>query len=176
MTEKTLQANILKALAQEHPQVVWARANVATLYSGAGQPDIDGCCCGLAFYGEVKLPGGKPTAIQAAVMRKIEAAGGRCYLWTSVKQAVSDIQNLKKFATSAAKQSRSRPGTSKAKPKKTGTKTAAKNANEIIGENSITSAKKICDGPNNTAKKETRSSLPSSNSYASLESAVHSKR
>jgi len=92
-SEKQIQAEIVKALNQIPG--VWCRANIATAYSGSGNPDIDGCCCGRAFYGEVKRPGEKTTKIQDAVMRRIKQAGGVCHIWTSKEQAVADVQRLK---------------------------------------------------------------------------------
>jgi hypothetical protein len=93
MTETTLQHKIIKALNKVPG--VWARANIATGYSGRGNPDIDGCADGRAFYAEVKLPGRNPEPIQQAVLELIKKkGGGKTFVWRSVEEAVSDMNNF----------------------------------------------------------------------------------
>ena len=54
------------------------------MYGTAGIPDII-ACIGGKFYGfEVKTERGKPTALQEATMRKIQAAGGIAVVVRSV--------------------------------------------------------------------------------------------
>ena len=65
------------------------------MYGTAGIPDIIACICGK-FYGfEVKTERGKPTALQEATMRKIQAAGGTAVVVRSVAdvKAVLDGRN-----------------------------------------------------------------------------------
>lgn len=58
------------------------------MYGTAGIPDIIACING-DFYGfEVKTPVGKPTELQKAAIRKIEAAGGVAV----VVRSVEDVQ------------------------------------------------------------------------------------
>ena len=95
MTEKQLQSRILKAINALHG--VWAKAHVATAYTGKGHPDIYGCYFGQAFFAEVKLPDRKPTKLQEAVLRNIKEKSGAkcfCFVWTTVEQAVDDIVTL----------------------------------------------------------------------------------
>ena len=58
------------------------------MYGTAGIPDII-ACIGGRFYGfEVKTERGKPTALQEATMRKIQAAGGIA----AVVRSVADVK------------------------------------------------------------------------------------
>lgn len=92
-TEKQLQAKIIKKL--NSLPGVWARANVATAYTGRGNPDIDGCCYGRAFYLEVKLPGRKADPIQHQKMMLItQKSGGYCTVVHSVEDAVACMSVL----------------------------------------------------------------------------------
>ena len=52
----------------------------------AGQPDLLGCYKGRMFALEVKRPGGKPTKLQQAVLKKWEAAGAIAAVVTSVEE------------------------------------------------------------------------------------------
>ena len=61
-----------------------------------GRPDLEGCFRGLFFAIEVKLPGGKPTALQQYVLNEIEFAGGRSYLLYSVEELVELLDEWKK--------------------------------------------------------------------------------
>ena len=55
------------------------------MYGTAGIPDII-ACIGGKFYGfEVKTEHGKPTALQEATIRKIQAAGGTAMVVRSVE-------------------------------------------------------------------------------------------
>ena len=56
------------------------------MFGTAGLPDII-ACIGGRFYGfEVKADKGKPTKLQEAVMRKINAAGGTALVVRSVDE------------------------------------------------------------------------------------------
>lgn len=58
------------------------------MYGTAGIPDII-ACVGGRFYGfEVKTGKGKPTALQEATIRKINAAGGKA----AVVRSVEDVK------------------------------------------------------------------------------------
>lgn len=58
------------------------------LYGTAGIPDII-ACIGGKFYGfEVKTERGKPTALQEAILRKINAVGGIA----AVVRSVADVK------------------------------------------------------------------------------------
>ena len=90
MTEKQLQSRILKTINCIHG--VWAKAHVATAYTGKGHPDIYGCCEGRAFFAEVKLPGKTLTKLQKTILRNIqEKSGAECFVWTTEEEAVHDI-------------------------------------------------------------------------------------
>ena len=93
MTEKQLQAKILKAI-NKLPGVV-AFAHVVTIYSQTGQPDCYGVKNGKAFFGEVKLPGKKLTKIQKAMSDKLQHKGGvlSC-VWHSVEEAVKCVEAI----------------------------------------------------------------------------------
>lgn len=52
----------------------------------AGQPDLLGCYKGRTLALEVKRPGGKPTKLQQAVLKKWEAAGAIAAVVTSVEE------------------------------------------------------------------------------------------
>jgi hypothetical protein len=56
-----------------------------SMYS-AGQPDLLGCYQGRTLALEVKRPGGKPTKLQAAILKKWGAAGAITGVVTSVEE------------------------------------------------------------------------------------------
>ncbi len=56
-----------------------------SIYS-AGQPDLLGCYQGRTLALEVKRPGGKPTPLQLAVLKKWEAAGAIAAVVHSVEE------------------------------------------------------------------------------------------
>ena len=61
-------------------------------YGTAGIPDII-ACIGGRFYGfEVKTDTGKPTKLQEAVMRKINAAGGTALVVRSVDEVRAVVE------------------------------------------------------------------------------------
>lgn len=57
----------------------------------AGLPDILCVRQGLAYFLEVKQPGEKPTKLQEHTMAKIQAAGGRAKVVTSVDEAAAFV-------------------------------------------------------------------------------------
>ena len=56
-----------------------------SIYS-AGQPDLLGCYQGRTLALEVKRPGGKPTKLQMAMLKKWEAAGAIAAVVHSVEE------------------------------------------------------------------------------------------
>jgi hypothetical protein len=56
----------------------------------AGVPDRVLITQGGTVFIEFKRPGGRVTPLQAAMMRKITAAGGRCYVITS-REAFTEL-------------------------------------------------------------------------------------
>lgn len=62
-----------------------------SIYS-AGQPDLLGCYKGKTLALEVKRPGGKPTPLQLAVLKKWEAAGAIAAVVTSVEEVKTILQ------------------------------------------------------------------------------------
>lgn len=64
-----------------------------SIYS-AGQPDLLGCYQGRTLALEVKRPGGKPTKLQQAVLKKWEAAGAI----TAVVTSVEEVKELLKIS------------------------------------------------------------------------------
>ena len=62
------------------------------MFGTAGIPDII-ACIGGRFYGfEVKTGAGKPTKLQEAVMRKINAAGGTALVVRSVDEVRAVVE------------------------------------------------------------------------------------
>jgi Holliday junction resolvase len=62
------------------------------MFGTAGIPDII-ACIGGRFYGfEVKTETGKPTKLQEAVMRKINAAGGTALVVRSVDEVRAVVE------------------------------------------------------------------------------------
>lgn len=63
------------------------------MYGTAGIPDII-ACVGGRFYGfEVKTDKGKPTALQEATIRKINAAGGTALVVRSVDEVRTVLES-----------------------------------------------------------------------------------
>ncbi len=90
--EKKLQSDILKAI-RKLPKV-WAKAHVATMYTGKGHPDVYGVISGEFFAAEIKRSDDeKPSRLQQETLKDVVAAGGRAFVWRSVKEAVSQLQN-----------------------------------------------------------------------------------
>lgn len=64
-------------------------------YGTAGIPDIIVCYKGKFITFECKLPGRKPTLLQAITLRKIMLAGGIAVVVTSLDQAKEIIESIK---------------------------------------------------------------------------------
>lgn len=67
-------------------------------YGYNGIPDICGTIDGHFFGFEVKRPGGKPTALQKEVIRRINAAGGTALVVTTVEQVKEAVGQWKSGA------------------------------------------------------------------------------
>lgn len=87
MTEAALVRKIL-AWLREQPET-WVMKVHGSPMQVAGIPDLIGVQGGRFFGLEVKLPGGKATLLQDAVMRKIEAAGGVVGVVRSVDEVLA---------------------------------------------------------------------------------------
>lgn len=82
MKESAIVKNILQYLKTLPGCFSWKEHG--GMYGTAGVPDII-ACIGGRFYGfEVKTERGKPTALQEATLRKIQAAGGIAVVVRSV--------------------------------------------------------------------------------------------
>lgn len=64
------------------------------MYGTAGIPDVICCYQGQFLAFEVKVPGNKPTAIQQAMIEKINNAKGKAYIVYSVKDVRGIISQL----------------------------------------------------------------------------------
>jgi hypothetical protein len=89
--EKVLRSKIVKAL-NAYGKGHWV-VTVATMYGTGGLPDIVGCYQGYYYGLEVKLPGKEHTLTerQAYVLKKIQRAGGKSAVVTSVDQAMNFV-------------------------------------------------------------------------------------
>jgi hypothetical protein len=89
MTEAALARRVL-ALLRALPQT-WAIKVHGSIYQDAGTPDILGCHRGQMFALELKLPGKKPTPVQARTLARWEEAGAIAALVTSAEEALEAI-------------------------------------------------------------------------------------
>ncbi len=62
------------------------------MFGTAGIPDIIACIGGRLYGFEVKTETGKPTKLQEAVMRKINAAGGTALVVRSVDEVRAVVE------------------------------------------------------------------------------------
>ena len=69
--------------------------------SQRGIPDFLVCLMGHFVAIELKVPGEKPTDLQAVVLERIQAAGGMA-LWTDPEQWPAQYENLKAYAEAQA--------------------------------------------------------------------------
>ena len=94
MLEKDIVAAIMKYLRSLPGCFCWKEHG--GMYGTAGIPDII-ACIGGRFYGfEVKTEKGRPTRLQEATIRKINATGGTALVVRSVdevKRAITDAEN-----------------------------------------------------------------------------------
>lgn len=88
--EKTLVANIVKAI---HKEAGWRAVKTHGSIYQTGWPDILGCAEGHFFAIEVKLPGGKPTPLQAAQLDLWASALGITGCAHSVEEAIRIIKS-----------------------------------------------------------------------------------
>lgn len=91
MSEKRIETNIqryLDSIGAYHIK------NHGSIYSRAGTPDITACVDGRFIGIEVKQPGGRVSALQAAHIELIKQAGGVAFVAYSVEETK---ENLEKF-------------------------------------------------------------------------------
>lgn len=72
--ENSVVAAIGRYLDKLGPICCWEKTHGGG-YGRAGKPDITGCLAGQRFELEVKRPGGKPTKLQLAKLKKWHEAG-----------------------------------------------------------------------------------------------------
>jgi len=87
--ENAIVATILRHL--KAVQFCYAWKTHGNQYS-AGIPDIIACVNGRFVAFEVKRPGGKPTPLQEATIRKIERAGGVARVVHSAEEAIKALE------------------------------------------------------------------------------------
>lgn len=93
MKEKYLQSKILKALRAHGGW--WTKYHVGPRYAQAGVPDILGCYKRRFIALEVKVPGNKPTKLQAETIRKIREHGkGLAFVIYSVDDAMTILYSI----------------------------------------------------------------------------------
>lgn len=91
MNEAERTAQIKKALKEYEPDLVFWKQHQGG-YGIAGVSDIIGCCDGVFFALEVKVPGRPATKAwthQRRFLEKVRAAGGRAAVVTSAEEAVA---------------------------------------------------------------------------------------
>lgn len=95
--ETPLQRNIKKALRKRWPHSWWFK-QWGGPFTPAGIPDILGCCSGLFFALEVKVPDKKgrkksvTSTIQDETIDDINNAGGYACVVRSVKEALTFVE------------------------------------------------------------------------------------
>ena len=80
----------MKRLNSEPQTLCWKIHGSA--FQAAGIPDVVGLQRGIFFGIEVKVPGKKPTPIQALTLTRIRAAGGNAGCATSVAEALAILE------------------------------------------------------------------------------------
>ena len=68
--------------------------NHGSIYSRAGTPDITACIGGKFVAIEVKQPGGRVSALQAAHIELIKKAGGVAFVAYSLEEAKKNIEKF----------------------------------------------------------------------------------
>lgn len=91
--ESRLQKRIRDAIEKAYPGCFFFKAHGGR-YQAAGLPDLIGCICGLYVGIEVKMPGKKPTKLQAETLKRIRKAGGIATWVTSVEAALEWLEPL----------------------------------------------------------------------------------
>lgn len=74
---------------RDDPRPSWARKTHGTQFS-QGEPDIDACVAGHALKVEAKMPGKGPTPLQAATLRRWEAAGA----YVGVVHSLEELEEI----------------------------------------------------------------------------------
>ena len=92
MNENDLIQKIKKYLSRVPSTFFWKEHG--GMYGTAGIPDIICCIKGKFAAFEVKVPGNKPTAIQASVHQKIRNAGGRVEVVFSVDDVKAVVKEM----------------------------------------------------------------------------------
>lgn len=93
MKEQTI-VDKIKAYLETIPNLFFWKEHGGQ-YGTAGIPDIIVCYKGKFIAFECKLPGRKPTLLQAITLRKIMLAGGIAVVVTSLDQAKEIIESIK---------------------------------------------------------------------------------
>ena len=99
MKESKLQNEIVKWLES---QGFWVMKCHQTGLGKKGRPDLIACCWGMMIGFEVKVPGGKATAMQADQMQQILMSGGLCRLVVSLDEVKEDLLAAAAAAAAAA--------------------------------------------------------------------------
>ena len=90
--ETYYQKKILDWLRKTYPETGFFWKVQGGPYGHNGIPDICGMIDGHFFGFEVKKPGGKPTALQTEMIRRITTAGGTALVVTTVEQVRDAIE------------------------------------------------------------------------------------
>jgi len=96
MLEKDIVDSILRFLKTVPSCFCWKEHG--GLYGTAGLPDIVCCIDGRFVAFEVKTPSGKLSKLQEIAIRRIQAAKGKAYKVTSVKEVQSILTSLEGLA------------------------------------------------------------------------------
>lgn len=96
MPDKPLESNITKSILKYLRGLdgCFAWKEHGGMYGTTGIPDVICCYQGRFLAFEVKVPGNKPTAIQQAMIEKINNAKGKAYIVYSVKDVRGIISQL----------------------------------------------------------------------------------
>jgi hypothetical protein len=92
MLEKDIVNAIMRCLKTVPRCFCWKEHG--SIYGTAGLPDIICCIAGRFVAFEVKTPAGKLTKLQELTMQRIQAANGKAYKVTSVKEVHSILSSL----------------------------------------------------------------------------------
>ncbi|MGM8215151.1 VRR-NUC domain-containing protein [Bacillaceae bacterium W0354] len=89
MKEKTIENQIKGYLDQIGAWYIKTHGN---MFSKAGTPDIIACINGTFVGIEVKKPGGQPSALQLAQIKRIEQSGGISFVADSLKHCQMELR------------------------------------------------------------------------------------
>jgi hypothetical protein len=84
--ESEIQARILRYLRRTFPDAHIRKNHSQGRFATGGIPDIEMIVDGRAIFFEVKRPGGRPTRLQQETIRRLQAAGARAGVVTSVEE------------------------------------------------------------------------------------------